>query len=442
MSDSFNPPNSIWPNGLKKDDGGYIIFYPSGSNKIDISDIIWPQGNKLISRFVYDSEDKIVGFCDTKAMVTSGLSMITLDYSVIDTSFPHIDENDLIIHAPNATVKKIKWKPSRFIVGFKYKNCTTVEDVKKIDSNYISNDIVDGAWSESLKNLTDGTEMFYAVSGLHTFNANLTNLNNGNKMFYDCKDLTLFTDTNLYNLSNGSYMFRGTNLSAFDAILDNLTHGSYMFYLCKNLTSFNNDLYKLRTANSMFRSTKLHSFSANLDSLNSATNMFSGCSDLTSFSSGLSSLERAPGMFSGCKLDTDSVSFIANTINTLKKSAQIDIGIANSTPNETENEAFLLMKNKGWDVYVNGSDYFIEEESNLNTLDEHGEKDSVILPFYAKPILTTEDEADFVDENGNFYRIVGGQFIYVNDPETYGMFTSLEDAAANMRLSKYEKLPL
>jgi hypothetical protein len=44
-----------------------------------------------------------------------------------------------------------------------------------------------------------------------------------------------------------------------------------------------------------------------------------------------------------------------------------------------------------------------------------------------------------MDENGNYFNILGGQFIYVNDPETYGMFTSEEDAAMQMKLIKIEK---
>ena len=39
MSKSNNPPNSVWPNGLKEDAEGYAIYYPLGTNKIDISTV-------------------------------------------------------------------------------------------------------------------------------------------------------------------------------------------------------------------------------------------------------------------------------------------------------------------------------------------------------------------------------------------------------------------
>jgi hypothetical protein len=54
-------------------------------------------------------------------------------------------------------------------------------------------------------------------------------------------------------------------------------------------------------------------------------------------------------------------------------------------------------------------------------------------------VEVTEEEAEYVGQDGKFYRILGGQFIFVSDPDTYGMFTCLEDAAANMRLTKIEK---
>ena len=36
MSDVLNLPNSICPNGIKVDDEGYAVFYPLGTNKIEV----------------------------------------------------------------------------------------------------------------------------------------------------------------------------------------------------------------------------------------------------------------------------------------------------------------------------------------------------------------------------------------------------------------------
>ena len=73
----------------------------------------------------------------------------------------------------------------------------------------------------------------------------------------------------------------------------------------------------------------------------------------------------------------------------------------------------------------------------INELGE--EETTTLIPYYAKLVPSDEENASYVDKDGNFFNILGGQFIYVNDPETYGMFTSIEDAAANMRLTKIEK---
>lgn len=97
------------------------------------------------------------------------------------------------------------------------------------------------------------------------------------------------------------------------------------------------------------------------------------------------------------------------------------------------------MQAKGWRVYVNGSDTEYVPRTGEASLDETGETPVAPKPYWAKPIEVTEDKAEYVGQDGKFYQVVGGQFIYVNDPDTYGMFVSLEDAIANMRLTKYVK---
>jgi hypothetical protein len=52
--------NSIWPNGIGMDENGYAVFYPMGTNKVDIpkNSPHWPKGSKLIGQFVY-KDDKL-----------------------------------------------------------------------------------------------------------------------------------------------------------------------------------------------------------------------------------------------------------------------------------------------------------------------------------------------------------------------------------------------
>ena len=147
-------------------------------------------------------------------------------------------------------------------------------------------------------------------------------------------------------------------------------------------------------------------------------------------------------MFYVCKLDTASVQHIADTINTVSRGT-IHVGIGNTTPNEQETEAFNTMVDKGWVVFVNGGIQFGSSYSccatccaSLATLDENGEETVTPIPFYAKPVQSDEEHARYVDAEGNFYNILGAQFIYGDDLSTYGMFINEEDAAANMRLKK------
>jgi hypothetical protein len=142
-------------------------------------------------------------------------------------------------------------------------------------------------------------------------------------------------------------------------------------------------------------------------------------------------------MLYNSKLDTASVQNIADTINTC--SATIHIGIGNTTPNEQEKAAFNTIASKGWKVYVNGKSYTPTSTSSIMTLDEYGNEVETPIPFWAKPVPSDEQHAQYTDSEGNFFNIIGGQFIYGDDISTYGMFTCEADAAAQMRLTKIEK---
>ena len=355
------------------------------------------------------------------------------------------------------------------------------------------------AFTSDLSSLTNGMSMFYSCSNLSTFDSDLSSLTNVEGMFYDCSELTTFT-SDLSSLTNGYMMFAGSGIVDFDNVsLSSLTIGKHMFRYCYNLTTFISDLSSLTDGTNMFSyCDKLVSFTSNLKSLengymmfykctaftaftsdlssltngdmmfndcsnltdftsdlSSLTNgrsMFYGCSELTTFTSDLSSLTNGDIMFSRCKLNTSSIQNIAETIkdvrglsnnyNDIYKIINIDIG--NTTPTAEENTYLTQIYDKGWEVYVRGSAYYPHVEScgcgtccaSLTTLDENGEETSTPIPFWAKPVPATEETAKYVDADGNFYNILGGQFIFVDDPDTYGMFTSEEDAAAQMRLKK------
>ena len=334
-------------------------------------------------------------------------------------------------------------------LGTKYIGCMTVDEVKAVDPNYKTNDIINGAWSERLDNLinanlNDGISMFYECSALRTFTSDLSSLTNGADMFAKCSNLTTFS-ADLPSLTNGYGMFlECSNLTSFASDssgspvnLSSLTNGDTMFYGCTNLTSFSSDLSNLTNGDYMFSGcTNLTSFISDLSSLTDGSSMFYECSELTTFSSDLSSLTDGSWMFYNCKLNTASVQNIADTINT--HDGTIYIGIGNTTPNEQEEEAFNKMVSKGWRVYVNGySSSNIWTPTATTPID--GEQTTTPIPFWAKPIQSDEKHAHYVDENGNYYNILGGNFIYGDSLETYGMFVSEEDAAANMRLTKIER---
>ena len=275
MSDTLNLANSIWPNGMKVD-SGHAVFYPLGTNKVEVptSCTQWPKGNKLISPFVYQ-DDKLVGFVDTKALTVSGNTSIYLPYEHIEAEFSAINKGQLQIHAPNATTKKASWKDSGVEdiaeAQFKYKGCTTVDDVMEYygDEDMIYHEHGFFTWSAPLWDLENGEGLFSTYSDMKEFSSDLPNLTNGSGMFERCSGLTSFS-SDLSSLTDGTSMFgHCNNLTTFFSDLSSLTNGTEMFLMCENLTTFSSDL----------------------SSLVDGYYMFNYCNNLTTFTSNLSSLE-------------------------------------------------------------------------------------------------------------------------------------------------------
>ena len=374
----------------------------------------WPEGDALVHNFVFN-EGKLVGFVDTKALIVNDSKSTTFPYDYVNIQVDKSLEGVMTFNKGERTkYLTITYTESAnsgdtIVLGTKYLGCKNVNEIKAVDPDYLTNDIVDGVWTQSLADVEDGTELFSSARALVSFYSDLSSL------------------TTLSNVSNAN---------------------KYMFANCSSLTTFEANLSSLKQSSGIFMGlSKLSSFKGDLSSLTNGQAMFMGCFSLTSFSSNLSSLTSAPSMFTNCKLDTASIQNIADTINTVTGSPDImssplviDIGIGNSSPNEQEEAAFNTMVSKGWRVFVgaNGTSGGPPwTPTSLTPID--GEEQQTPIPFWAKPVPSVEEHAKYVDSEGNFYNILGGNYIYGDNLETYGMFINEDDAAAQMRLTKIEK---
>ena len=421
----MNIDYTLWPN-TDGNLGNIKVQIPDGVNTF------WPEGDALVHNFVY-KDGKLAGFVDTKALTVNESKSTIINYDYFDIELPFAEGEIAITRGERSKYFNVRYSVSKddnVVITLKYKGCKTVDDVKAVDPDYLTNDIVDGVWSEGLGDLEDGTGDDY-YGGFTT------------SMFWECSNLTTF-HSNLSNLTNGRYMFAYCeNLSEFSSDLSSLMDGTGMFCECFELTSFSSDLSSLTDSGYMFfNCTNLTSFNADLSSLRNGRHMFHNCQNLSKFNSNLSNLaaeSSCDDMFTGCKLDTASVQNIADTINTPLSKRTIHIGIGNSAPNEQEIAAFNKIASKNWTVYVGVNGGYGTQWNPTSLIPIDGEEQQTPIPFWAKPVPSDEEHAQYVDENGNFYNILGGNYIYGDDLSNYGMFTSEEDAAANMRLTKYVK---
>ena len=459
---------TLWPNP-DGNLGNIKVTIPTGTG-----DDTWPDGDALINNVVY-KDGKISGFVDTKALTVNDSKSSAINYDYVNIHLESIKEGDITFNrGERSKYFTVTYGSGNsgdtIILGTKYANCRTAAEIRNINSRYWVDDIVDGTWIESLKSLTTQYDtstgqggLFFNCDNLISFKSDLSSLTDGKAMFTGCINLKSF-DIPLPKMTSSINMFSYdiqrnlvypcTSLSSFNVDLPELTNATEMFCGCQSLSSFNSYLPKLITATDMFAyktirydifktatfyECALTSFSTEVPLLATADRMFYRCSKLTSFSSAVPSLTSATDMFTGCRLNTASVKNIAETINTVEDSPTIGIGIGNTTPNDQETTSFNTIASKGWTVYVNGSAYTPASAASIMTLDETGVEVEIPIPFYAKPVEAIEDEAEYEDEQGNFYNIVGAQFIYGDDISTYGMFTCEEDAAINMGLTKIER---
>lgn len=453
MSNRTIIDNSIWVNGIQKDSEGYTVFYPLGTNKVEIpkNSPRWPKGNKLIGQLVY-KDDKLVGFCDTKAMTsTNNGEIIVMPYEHIDTKFDSIEKDSIQIHAPKATVKKASWKGSGEKVDipdveYKYKGCKTVNAIKTVDENYLENDIKDGKWSELLSDLDNSASMFQENVNITSFTSDLSSLTYAQSMFYKCSNLTSF-EGDLSSLTNGRYMFGNcSNLVSFASNLSSLTNGDGMFHNCSNLTTFTADLSSLINGQIMFRDcSSLTSFDFKLSSIIEGVWMFAGCSNLSTFKSDLSSLTNGGLMFVNCKLDAISVKNIIDTINTVE-SANLTLGVGCDNNNEDKdlfaqevgysdmNTLLTALQNKGWTVTAQ---YTGRPSTNYSLRQPES------LPVFVKLVeVSLDEEIPFYE----YTSIDGSKFFNLDwfhettgSTDGYTQFNSFQEAISTLNIKQIEK---
>lgn len=432
MSSIFSPSNSIWPNGIKDDGENYKIFYTLGTNKISLtSETEWPIGDKLVSPFVYEN-GKLVGFCDTEAMIVSGNTSVTLPYTHIEANFSSIKEGDLTVNAPNATVKKFKWAitldgENTIVLGTTFANCTSLDEVFMISRNYKTDYIIDGVWNESLESLVEGNDghpitpygLFNNCSNLITFNSDLRSLTNGNGMFYYCE-----------------------NMETFNADISSLEESKQMFYRTLMLKTFSTSLPSLKNGESMFEDSGIRTFNSDLSSLTNGNKMFYYCEELTSFTSNLSSLTNGDWMFTRCKLNSQSVKNIIDTINTVSSgNLRMDIGC-----NDTAEDADIFaqeigyadmtsllssLQSKGWTVLSQ----YTGRPSSTYTLRRPSEN---TLPIFAK-LIETEDKVEYTSHDETKKYILDFFHRSTGSTDGYTQFNSLEEAEQHFNIKPIER---
>lgn len=444
-----SPTNSVWPNGLQTDSEGYVIFYPLGTNKIDISTVTWPTGDKIISPFVYDENDKLVGFVDTKALTVSGSATTTMNYSHIEADFSSISEGSLTVNTPNATVKKFKWAVSTdggesfdfVIIDFNTTDQETIDTVRTA-KRVVDNKLYDA--DDNLIGTLDTSKI--EVAGIFDTENNIRDglYCNMDTSTVEQRNLILNEfNSNLSSLVNSAYMFTFSKIASFKSNLSSLTNGYAMFTACEDLTIFDpTDLRSLIIGDGMLAGTAITSFNFNLSSLISAYQMFYNCQNLTSFTSDLSSLTNGTYMFHSCKLDSTSIKNIIDTINTVS-SGSIILGLGCDTDTTDKNlfaqeagyadmtSLLAALQAKGWTVYTQHNG----RPSSTYSLRKPAEN---TLPVFAK-LEEDKKYVDYTSEDGSKKYMLNWFHETTGSTEGYTQYATLEEAVEALNIKPIER---
>ena len=488
-------------NPIKKSTGIYSAWNRDVTkvedNKAYIGDELYAniQTDAIVDGCAFFRTGNIESFKSKLTSMTTGYHMFSNSkLKTFEADTPSLTNGDSMFWSTD--LESFKGDLSNLTMGFQLFNdtkLTSIEDSDVRSLSTLSNGQGMFAMCSKLTNvdldlqsLTDGNSMFTACENLEKVNLYTPIMKSASSMFMDCwkltdcivdmehvknavyafayTSITSFTKS-LQSLVIGQFMFQGCDcLEKFNSKLSSLENGEWMFDDCIKLRDFKCDnLNSLKRGYEMFEDTLIPSFTYDLPKLINGDEMFNGCTKLTSFIGALPSLISGNNMFKNCKLDTFSLMTIADSINNLVEagyaikngnkweynnnssyfSGTITISFETSGLSEEQIQENLNycqeISDKGWTVYASGTTTG-SHTINPTAIDDMEEMTPVSIPYYAKPILSDEKNGNYTDNNGNYYNIIGGQYIFGDDVSSYGMFLNEEEAALNMGLTKIEKI--
>lgn len=301
--------------------------------------------------------------------------------------------------------------------------------------------------------------------GQYALNASFGYLTTAHNMFSYCKQLSSF-ECDLPYLVNASHMFAKTGLQRFyTSTLASMKTGAYMFYDdytntasgrladsdILNIANVINNIYGLNKQDDSQWTYQFPTFK-NPDNYGYST-----------LGNGDTLIDYYAASYDGAYYTTGSrITYYECTaaINPAYRGV-IHLGSQTRYPqtSSTIMNACQILVNKGWTVYIDGykaiascfdcngdvtSGGGITLEPNaypvmasaIDITDDNGETITPAM-YYYKPVPVSESIAKYVDQEGNYFIIMGGELVFGDDLENYGQFTSVEEAAANMGFTKY-----
>ena len=248
----MNIDYTLWPNA-----NGNL-----GSKKVQIPDGVntsWPEGDALISNFVY-KDGKLAGFVDTKALTVNDSKTTTFPYDYVDIQVDKSLEGVMTFNKGERTkyltVSHIDFSNGDAVL-IRFEDLTEEEKVLLRSATTIRNNTL---YDENGVEIgTFNTRSLLTGSNISNMDDDLLNIT-PDSLFapvdfstYEERDVKIMEfDSDLSSLENGVIMFVGSPIISFKSDLSNLKYGAGMFTGCENLSSFSGNLNSLIGGGKMF----------------------------------------------------------------------------------------------------------------------------------------------------------------------------------------------
>ena len=330
---------------------------------------------------------------------------------------------------------------------YKYNHCTTKEQMTEINRNYKNDVDFKGEWNYKLDNLTNAAQLMSGSTSLIRCNIELPNATSITEAFKNCTELETLT---IKAEKAATCQYVAMSCSKLKSLNCDVpaaaTTGIYgAAWSCGFIENININAPNVTNSNDIVKQMQhLVNVSGNQENNANGYLLFQNNYSLSKCDLKFPKLTDGRGMFENCMLDKSSSIGILDSLPTYTSgNYTINIGIDKLLENDVDVLSSIDgAKNKGWNVVVNWSDSYNENEILPESLMEKLEINIELPEGYKRLLYLKDDARNYINTNyiptKNTGLYVIAKQLYHSDAVPMGMCNS-SDWANNISAPRWHR---